>query len=179
MDVIRDELHRFATLWNNHRIRPCINCESPSGRPDLLHYLPEVSTTQDFLLPIDNYDAILCEQHLCDMNSTSLNCSEEFSQLAIIIMNEQNLTLPKGPMEARNLYFSLINHIYNLSRLLPKQQFDLLPMKVSLDSVQFSMHVLYSDASVIYQLLRIAGNLFVWPLDFLFLLACIMGQYCI
>ena len=22
MDLIRDELHRFARLWNNHRIRP-------------------------------------------------------------------------------------------------------------------------------------------------------------
>ena len=28
MDLIRDELHRFARLWNNHRIRPAINCES-------------------------------------------------------------------------------------------------------------------------------------------------------
>ena len=42
MGLIRDELHRFARLWNNHRIRPAINCASPSGRPDLLYYLPEV-----------------------------------------------------------------------------------------------------------------------------------------
>lgn len=27
MDLIRDELHRFARLWNNHRIRPSINCD--------------------------------------------------------------------------------------------------------------------------------------------------------
>lgn len=101
MDLIRDELHRFARLWNNHRIRPSINWESPSSRPDLLYYLPEVSATQDSLVPIDNDYAILCEQQLCGMNSTSLNCSEEFSQLANIIMNEENLMLPKGPMEAR------------------------------------------------------------------------------
>ena len=29
------------------------------------------------------------------------------------------------------------------------------------------MRVLHSDASVMYQLLRSEGNLFVWPLDFL------------
>ena len=101
MDLIRDELHRFARLWNNHRIRPSINWESLSSRPDLLYYLPEVSATQDSLVPIDNDYAILCEQQLCGMNRTSLNCSGEFSQLANIIMNEENLMLPKGPMEAR------------------------------------------------------------------------------
>ena len=113
MDLIRDELHRFARLWNNHRIRPSINCESPSGRPDLLYYLPEVSATQNFLVPIDNDDVIMCEEELCDMNCTS-SCSKEFCQLANIIMNEESLMLPKDPMEARNLYLSLINHIDNL-----------------------------------------------------------------
>ena len=106
MDLIRDELHRFARLWDNHQIRPSINCESPSGRPDLLYYLPEVSATHNFLVPFDKDDVILCEEELCDM--------KEFCQLANIIMNEENLMLPKDPMEARNLYLSLINHIDNL-----------------------------------------------------------------
>jgi len=114
MDLIRDELHRFARLWNNHRIRPALNSESPSGRPDLLYYLPEISATQNFLVPTDNDDVIRCEQQLCDVDCRSLNCSEEFLELANIIMNEENLMLPKDPMEARNLYLSLINHIDNL-----------------------------------------------------------------
>ena len=95
MDLIRDELHRFA--------RPSLNSESPSGRPDLLYYLPEISATQNFLVPIDNDDVILCEQQLCVVDCTSLNCSEEFLELANIIMNEENLMLPKDPMEARSL----------------------------------------------------------------------------
>ena len=77
------------------------------------YYLPEVSATQNFVVPIDNDDVILCEEELCDMNCTS-SCSKEFCQLANIIMNEENLMLPKDPMEARNLYLSLINHIDNL-----------------------------------------------------------------
>ena len=88
MDLIRDDLHRFPTLWNKHRIRPSVNSESPSGRPDLLYYLSEISPTQNFLVPADNDDVILCEQQLCDMSCTSLNCSEEFLELANIIMND-------------------------------------------------------------------------------------------
>ena len=115
MDLVRDDLHRFARLWNNHRMRPSTNSESPSGRPDLLYgYLSEVSATQNFLVPVDNDDVILCEQQLCDTNCTSVNYSEEFSELANMIMTEENLMLPKTPMEARNLYLSLINHIDNL-----------------------------------------------------------------
>ena len=41
MDILRDELYRSARLWNNHRIRPSANHESPGGRPDLLFSLPE------------------------------------------------------------------------------------------------------------------------------------------
>ena len=62
MDLIKDELHRFARLWNNHRITPSINCKSLSGRPDLLYYLPEISAIQNFLVSIDNDEISLCEK---------------------------------------------------------------------------------------------------------------------
>jgi len=113
MDLIREELHRFARLWNNHRIRPSISSES-SGRPDILYFLPEVSATQNFLVNVDKDDVSLCEQHLCDRNCSNLNCTQEFSKLAYIIMDEENLAMPKSPQEARNLYLSLIDHINNI-----------------------------------------------------------------
>ena len=53
--------------------------DHPSGRPDLLYYLSEVSATQNFFVPVDNDDVILCEEELCDMNFTS-SCSKEFCQ---------------------------------------------------------------------------------------------------
>ena len=56
MDLIRDELHRAARLWNNHRMRPPANCESPGGRPDLLFSLPEMSDTRDFIIEVDSDD---------------------------------------------------------------------------------------------------------------------------
>ena len=62
MDLNKDELHRFARLWNNHHITPSINYESLSGRPNFLHNLPEISATQNFLVSIDNDEISLCEK---------------------------------------------------------------------------------------------------------------------
>ena len=39
MQVLRDELYKFAEQWNLHRMRPSTNVESPSGRPDILYFL--------------------------------------------------------------------------------------------------------------------------------------------
>jgi hypothetical protein len=104
---------RFARLWNNHLIRPSTNGESPSGRPDVLYYLPEVSSTHNYLVPVENDDITLSEQ-LCDSTSPSFNCSAEFLKLAQIIMSEENLLMPRTPVDARGLYLSLIHHIDNL-----------------------------------------------------------------
>ncbi|CAH3031370.1 unnamed protein product, partial [Pocillopora meandrina] len=41
MPILRDELHGAARLWNLHRILPSTNSKSPSGRPDVLFFLPE------------------------------------------------------------------------------------------------------------------------------------------
>ena len=41
MPILRDELHGAARLWNLHRILPPTNSKSPSGRPDVLFFLPE------------------------------------------------------------------------------------------------------------------------------------------
>lgn len=113
MDLLREDLHRFARLWNNHVIRPSTNGESPSGCPDLLYYLPEASSTQNYLVAVSNHDIALCEQ-LCDNIGSSMQCSEEVLKLAQIIMSEENLVMPGTPEDARVLYLSLIHHIENL-----------------------------------------------------------------
>lgn len=52
MNILRDELQRAARLWNAHRIRPSTNMESPTGRPDVLCFLPEVSNTRNFITDV-------------------------------------------------------------------------------------------------------------------------------
>lgn len=114
MGVIRDELHRAARLWNNNRIRPSTNCESPGGRPDLLFSLPEISGTRDFIVEVDKDDVTPCQQLVCDSNSLQLLvCTPEFSDLANI-MHEVGLLMPNSLDEARNLYNALIDHIENI-----------------------------------------------------------------
>jgi hypothetical protein len=114
MDIIREELKRAARLWNNHRIIPSTNlCKSPTGRPDLLYSLPEITGTTDFIIKVENEDITLSEQLLCS-NSHLPNCIPEFSELANIIISEQNLQMPNSPDEARVLYLALIDNIGNI-----------------------------------------------------------------
>lgn len=40
MDLLQNELHKVAKLWNTHRIRYSANGKSPSGRADILYFLP-------------------------------------------------------------------------------------------------------------------------------------------
>ena len=47
MNIIREELHRFAIQWNLHKMRPSRNEESPCGRPDLLYHVPELNGARD------------------------------------------------------------------------------------------------------------------------------------
>ena len=53
MDLMQEELHRVVLEWNVHRIRPSTNLESPSGKPDILYFLPELKGAQDYSTPID------------------------------------------------------------------------------------------------------------------------------
>lgn len=114
MELIREELNTIARLWNNHVIRPIKNnSASPSGRPELLFFIPELSNTQNFLVSADVSEIALCEQRLANSNY-SASCSQEFSSLAQIIMTEENLSYPSTAAEARSLYLTLLNHISNL-----------------------------------------------------------------
>ena len=93
------KLHRAARLWNLHRIRPSTNVESPCGRPDVLLFLPEVSNTRNYMEDIDFDELELAEERCCYRPSQS-GCWEEFSQLAGIIMRENNLQFPRTAEEA-------------------------------------------------------------------------------
>ena len=46
--ILQDELHGAARFGNVHRIRPSSNPESPPGRPDILHFLSDITETPEF-----------------------------------------------------------------------------------------------------------------------------------
>ena len=65
MPLIRKELYKVAVLWNLHKIRPTNNAESPSGRPDMLYFVPDVTGGADLKQDVDIDDIELAEQRCC------------------------------------------------------------------------------------------------------------------
>jgi len=63
MNILRDELHR----------------ESPSGRSDVLFFLPEVSDTRTYITDVDLDELELAEERCCKQTQQS-GCREEFVQ---------------------------------------------------------------------------------------------------
>ena len=110
MNVLRNELHQVAKLWNLHRIRPSVNSDSPPGRPDLLYFLPQATDTINYATVVDEDDLDVCE-YLADVTNASNSADLAFAELAQIIMDEQNLRMPESAEEARRLYIDLMHDI--------------------------------------------------------------------
>lgn len=113
MQVLRDELFKFAEQWNLHRMRPSRNVESPSGRPDTLYFLPEINRARNLITPVSLDDIDIAEQRCC-CRVPETGCTDEFCELALIIMREKNLEMPKTAEDAVILYSVLIDEIQTL-----------------------------------------------------------------
>ena len=109
MQLLRDELHQIARLWNVHQIRPSLNAESPDGRPDVLFFIPEVANARSYKVKVD-----LDELDMCCRRLPENSCLEEFTELAITIMHENNLDMPRTGEEATRLYAKLTEEIDKL-----------------------------------------------------------------
>ena len=110
MNVLRNELHQVAKLWNLHRIRPSVNSDSPPGQPDLLYFLPQATDTINYATAVDEDDLDVSE-FLADVTSASNSADPAFAELAQIIMDEQNLRMPESAEEALRLYIDLMHDI--------------------------------------------------------------------
>ncbi|XP_015753454.1 PREDICTED: uncharacterized protein LOC107333200 [Acropora digitifera] len=88
MQVLRDELYKFAEQWNLHRMRPSTNMESPSGRPDILYFLPEINGARN-LITVDSLDHVEIAEQGCCNRPPEPGCTDEFCELASVIMQEK------------------------------------------------------------------------------------------
>ena len=102
MHIVQDELKHVAEEWNLHRIRPCRNSESLAGRPDVLYFLPEVEEAIDYSTPAPSDEIDLAKQVCCDQLNEE-PASREFVELAHLIMDEEDLTMPENAEEAPSL----------------------------------------------------------------------------
>ena len=113
MQVLRDELYKFAEQWNLHRMRPSTNVESPSGRPDILYFLPEINGARNLITVVSLDDVEVAEQRCCN-RPPETGCTDEFCELASVIMQEKNIEMPKTAEDAVTLYSVLTDEIQKL-----------------------------------------------------------------
>ncbi|CAB4018050.1 Hypothetical predicted protein, partial [Paramuricea clavata] len=56
------ELCCVATEWNVHPIRSNKNIENPHGKPDVMHFTPELYNTHNYETQVAFEDVAICEE---------------------------------------------------------------------------------------------------------------------
>ena len=114
--VIQKELENIKNNWNSHRIRKSLQSSNegrPAGRPDILYFIGESSS--EYLLEFNHDDLRLVKEECCtDERNTFWVCSNEFFELAAIVMEENGLFEANSPEEALLLFQELYQLILQI-----------------------------------------------------------------
>lgn len=110
MPLIQTELNDVVKNWNLHQIRPSKNRESPPGKPDVLYFLPERNSTRDYSSGVVIDDLDLAEENY-SATRPELGCTDEFRELATMIMEDHGYNMPHDHEDSRTLYLDLLRHI--------------------------------------------------------------------
>ena len=114
ISMLREELYEFAMEWNLHRIRKSVNPESPGGQPDVLYFLSSMTDdVRDLITPVSEEDIEIAQQRCC-IQVPEHGCSEEFVELASIIMLENHLEMPSNPEDGVILYSTILENIWDI-----------------------------------------------------------------
>lgn len=112
--MLREELYEFAMEWNLHRIRNSATAESPGGQPDVLYFLSSMTDdVRDLITPVSEEDIEIAQQRCC-VQVPEHGCSEEFVELASIIMLENHLDMPSNPEDGVILYSTILENIWDV-----------------------------------------------------------------
>ena len=114
MGLIQSELDETRTLWNSQRIRKVRHSECPSGRPDVLYYLPSNQGARKHGFNIDARDIELAKS-FCQVPS-KIGCSQEMLAFALLLMSENDLESPAVASEAKDLYLTIINELQHTTQ---------------------------------------------------------------
>lgn len=103
MDALQTDLDRIAKQWNLHDIRQQKRyAELPSGKPDVMYFVPELTDGHNFRTVVDTEDVNACIE-LYGKNKQT--CTEDFKQIVNII--KPNVQIPIHPDEALRLFIEL------------------------------------------------------------------------
>lgn len=107
MSIMQEELDRVREHWNLHKVRKMSNVVLPSGKPDFLYFNPEVFGKHDLGVPFDENTLDMCEDIHC-MKKREFGCDDEFAEVMLEAMIQNQLRLPHNSNGALDLYFSLL-----------------------------------------------------------------------
>ena len=103
MDALQTDLDRIAQQWNSHHIRKMRRfVELPSGKPDALYFIPELTNGHDFGTSVNSEDVKLCTRLYGEKKET---CSQEFKELVNIL--KPCVQIPVHPDEALRRFVEL------------------------------------------------------------------------
>ena len=112
--VLQADLQRSVYLWNNHTIRYQNDRECPSGKPNMMYFVPEqfgsTDQSKDVTYSDDDIDDAVtqfCEQY------PRYGCSAAFVNIVEMIIGDNiaNYEMPTTADEAFTLYTNLIDFI--------------------------------------------------------------------
>lgn len=94
----------LSAMWNAHRIRKQHNQNTPSGCPAILYGAPHLYGTEDHLIHCTDEDIQNCEE---ECHERSYPCDVTVFELCCILMEENELYVPKTVAEGKELYLKL------------------------------------------------------------------------
>ena len=110
--ILQDELDEIMKAWNQHRIRRTRTSEGSNGVPDVMYFLPNRYGKGNRRNEIENADLLLSREFISE--PPYYGCSNEFAELACIIINELQIDMPKDKESAEQLYFRIKDEIASL-----------------------------------------------------------------
>ena len=97
MDIIKKDLQTFMQQWNCHLVRKEKNSDLPAGKPEIMHFAPEIFGSKSYELPVLGTDANRCRQLFGKLRS-EISYMKEFEELVKQVI--LNVRQPNNASEA-------------------------------------------------------------------------------
>ena len=103
---LQDKLDDVTAQWNQHRICKSRSAEASGGRPNVIFFLPYLTDSEDQKKAINREHYHWAVEYAKE--PPQYGCTDSFSKLAIIMMQENNLAMSKSLQDAETLYTTLV-----------------------------------------------------------------------
>lgn len=109
-DVLQQELNKIAEAWNIHNMRPVNNAESPSGKPDMLFFMPELKGAKSYMKPVRTEDFDEAAEFVDHSGDQLVDPNME--EVFVEIMHSNGWKTPGNAMESAHLYAQLMDALH-------------------------------------------------------------------